>query len=208
MKNKSIETREKLSAALKKLMAEKPLAKITIRELTEMTHIRRQSFYYYFEDIYDLLKWAVRQEAEKSILKHGNMITWQEAIMDIFSYVTENKKQCLCILDSENHEFLEKFFYDDLRAIFRKSTFPFRELISDDPEEQHFMEFELHYLAISLTALYENWARGQISESPEYILKALETTLLDQVRGNLQRRHSADDKLEDIAKQIIQIRLP
>jgi AcrR family transcriptional regulator len=64
-KNPSVseQTKLQLVAALKTLMAQKPMDKITIAELTGICNIRRQSFYYHFEDIYDLLRWMFDNEA-------------------------------------------------------------------------------------------------------------------------------------------------
>ena len=44
----SDQTRHALAQALKELMAQKPLNKITIHDLTECCGIRRQNFYYHF----------------------------------------------------------------------------------------------------------------------------------------------------------------
>ena len=70
-KNVSVseQTKRELAAALKEAMAQKPLDKITISELTSACSIRRQSFYYHFEDIYDLLRWMFEKEAI-SLLRH------------------------------------------------------------------------------------------------------------------------------------------
>jgi len=208
MKNEKNETRQKLAEVLRRKMAEKPLSKITIKELTDACHIRRQSFYYYFEDIYDLIRWKLRREAEEAISRHGDMVTWQEAIMDIFSYIQENKAQCLCLLNSDNREYLQKVLYDDLRNIFEKAAFPYTGILQDSAADRKFMEFEFHYLAISLVALYENWARGAIKESPEFILKALETMLLDQVNGSMQRDRKVGETLKTLEDHGIKIKLP
>lgn len=40
---------------LKELMKRKPLDKISIRELTDGCGVNRQTFYYHFADIYDLV---------------------------------------------------------------------------------------------------------------------------------------------------------
>ena len=40
----------------KQLMAQKPLERITVAEIMESCGMRRQHFYYYFTDIYDLLR--------------------------------------------------------------------------------------------------------------------------------------------------------
>ena len=50
----SQQTKQALAAALKELMAQKPIENITIHDLTEHCGIRRQTFYYHFEDVYDL----------------------------------------------------------------------------------------------------------------------------------------------------------
>ena len=47
-------TRQELCAALFSLMREKPLDKISVREISEACDIPRSTFYYHFTDIYDL----------------------------------------------------------------------------------------------------------------------------------------------------------
>lgn len=47
----SEQTKRTLAAALKELMAQKPIDKVTIHDLTERCGIRRQNFYYYFQDV-------------------------------------------------------------------------------------------------------------------------------------------------------------
>ena len=44
-------------------MAQKPIDKITIHDITERCGIRRQNFYYHFEDMYDLMRWMFQEEA-------------------------------------------------------------------------------------------------------------------------------------------------
>lgn len=52
----SDQTKHALAEALKTLMAQKPFDKITIRDISELAGIRRQNFYYHFDDVYDLFK--------------------------------------------------------------------------------------------------------------------------------------------------------
>ena len=59
----SAATRRAISEALKALMLQKPLDKITIGEIMDACGMRRQHFYYYFTDIYDLLRWTFEEEA-------------------------------------------------------------------------------------------------------------------------------------------------
>ena len=47
-------TKQALEASLKRLLLQKPLTKITIADITEDCGVNRMTFYYHFQDIYDL----------------------------------------------------------------------------------------------------------------------------------------------------------
>ena len=51
-------------------MAQKPIDKITIRDITDLCDMRRQNFYYHFQDIYDLMHWMFQQEAVSLLEKY------------------------------------------------------------------------------------------------------------------------------------------
>ena len=59
------QTKQILEESLKKLMLQKPLDKITIRDLTEDCGISRMAFYYHFKDIYDLVEWSCLEDATR-----------------------------------------------------------------------------------------------------------------------------------------------
>ena len=61
----SSSTKEALGAALKKMMAIKPIDKITVKDLAEICNVNRQTFYYHFDDVYDLLEWVFEADAER-----------------------------------------------------------------------------------------------------------------------------------------------
>ncbi len=53
---KSAETKAKLSQAFITLYQEKPIEKISVREITDAAGYNRAAFYIYYKDIYDLLE--------------------------------------------------------------------------------------------------------------------------------------------------------
>ena len=55
-------TKERIGAALRQLMNERPFDKITVQNLMDATSMKRQSFYYHFRDTRDVLLWICRQE--------------------------------------------------------------------------------------------------------------------------------------------------
>lgn len=53
-------TKWKLAEVLKKLMKEKSLHKITIQDIVEESGLTRQSFYYHFHDICEIIEWICK----------------------------------------------------------------------------------------------------------------------------------------------------
>ena len=61
-----------MPADMKKIIAEtflkmiqhKNIDKITVKALIEECHISRQTFYYHFQDIMDVLEWSLRQATQ------------------------------------------------------------------------------------------------------------------------------------------------
>ena len=68
---KSELTKNALADSLKKLMISKPINKISIREITESCGFQRLTFYYHFDDVYDLLQWTMRRELIIPIKESG-----------------------------------------------------------------------------------------------------------------------------------------
>jgi AcrR family transcriptional regulator len=50
-------TKRAMSASLKKLLLQKPLKDITVGDITDDCGVNRQTFYYHFQDIADLIEW-------------------------------------------------------------------------------------------------------------------------------------------------------
>lgn len=55
-------TREKVLRALETLMADIPLQKITVGRISAEAGISRQTFYYHFDNIFDIFRWSLKSE--------------------------------------------------------------------------------------------------------------------------------------------------
>ena len=76
-------TKRALVASLKDLLAEKPLDKITVTDLTEHCGVNRMTFYYHFKDIYDLVEWACIESATRALAGQKTYDTWQQGFLQI-----------------------------------------------------------------------------------------------------------------------------
>ena len=177
-------TKRLMVQSLKKFMAKKPLAKISVREITEDCGVNRQTFYYHFKDIYDMVKWMYQEEAVTLIAGHEGVLLWQDGLLQLFRYIEENKAVCLCALNSLGHSsYIKKFFYDDIHAIIEKTVYSFDERVKKVPQD--YAEFLVHYFSIALAALMASWLLGEIKQTPEKLIEFIDITISDQMRGAL-----------------------
>ncbi|MFR7894413.1 MAG: hypothetical protein ACLU38_10465 [Dysosmobacter sp.] len=100
-------TCQAISGALKQLMIQKPLERITVAEIMDTRGMRRQHFYYYFTDIYDLLRWTFEKEALELLQQQQGVSLWQDGFLHLFQYINQNRAVCLCALDSLGKESLK-----------------------------------------------------------------------------------------------------
>lgn len=105
------QTKQILEESLKKLMLQKPLDKITIRDLTEDCGISRMAFYYHFKDIYDLVEWSCLEDATHALAGKKTYDTWSEGLVQIFDAVYENKPFILNAYRCISRDQIEGFLF-------------------------------------------------------------------------------------------------
>lgn len=72
--------KEEMAASLKRLMTKKNVQKITIQEIADDCGMNRYTFYYHFQDIYDLLSWTFSHDFEQLFENRYQCDTWDEWI--------------------------------------------------------------------------------------------------------------------------------
>lgn len=115
------QTKQTLSLALKRLMREKPLNRITIQELVEECGINRKTFYYHFENIYALLKWTLEQEAV-SLFSRYDLVNEHSKVIDFaLDYIESNlsvlQNVVRSIGDSEVRSIFFEYIYQPVHRL-------------------------------------------------------------------------------------------
>lgn len=175
-------TRQTICGALKGLMARKPLEKITISEIMAACGMRRQHFYYYFTDIYDLVRWMFEAEALELLGRQEDEPVWQEGLLRLFRYIDENRAVCLCALDSLGRSYLKRLFETDvnglvcyaLERVIRQYGFP------ASPEKE---DVTVRFLTIAIAGIMESWLRGDLRQTPEELIAMFDMMFQDYLRG-------------------------
>ena len=76
-----------------RLLEEKDLRKITVKEICENAHINRSTFYTHFEDVYGVLEkmWIIHEENMKYIFRQAHSSSKKENLRMILEYIQDNE---------------------------------------------------------------------------------------------------------------------
>lgn len=167
---KSKITKDTLSASLKKILTHKTLDKISIKEITDDCGLNRQTFYYHFDDIYQLMDWLLKKEAISIFLDQGEFLNWKEGLTLLFDYISINREMCYNALTSVGNAYIYRFFYDQLYATIRSNLENTKEGRGLDEKQK---EQLAKYYVISWGSYIVAWLMGIVEETPEEITEFL-----------------------------------
>lgn len=85
--NRSIETKYRFADALKTIMRNQSLERITVKEIVLQAGLTRQTFYRNFLDKYDLVNWYFEELVKKSFKQMGIKLTLREGLQEKFGFI-------------------------------------------------------------------------------------------------------------------------
>ncbi len=100
------QTKHMLSLALKELLSQNTIDKITISEITDLAQVSRKTFYYHFRDVYDLIEWTLTDDASRIFL---DLKDWQQDLVKVAQYFYENRSLVLNAYHSISRDALEEY---------------------------------------------------------------------------------------------------
>lgn len=161
-------TKQALSHALKNLLLEKPLNRITVGDIATECGVNRQTFYYHFRDVPDLVGWTMAQDAKNTFLTFKNKdFSWEEGFSALFDLMLEDKRFILNIYHSVSLEVLTEYIYKLCYPSIKKAVdnSPSSSLMNDSERK-----FAADFYKYALTGIILNWIKGDMREDPKRIV--------------------------------------
>lgn len=97
-------TKEIIIRTLFELLNEKTLAKITVKDIVERCGVNRNTFYYHFRDISDVVECALLREVDQVFERPVEVDSVLECLEVLVNLIGENKKAMLHIYCSVQRE--------------------------------------------------------------------------------------------------------
>lgn len=161
-------TKRMLSMSLKKLLSKTTLDNITIQDITNDAEVSRKTFYYHFQDIYDLVEWTCIEDTEKVLKENRTYDTWQEGFLAVFALAKKDKVFIDNIYRSVSFEMLEQYLYRLVYPLLKNVVDEKSKRFSVHDEDK---EYIAHFYKYAFVGVLLDWVRHDMSESPESIVE-------------------------------------
>lgn len=172
-------TKHALAQSLLELMSTKPLEQITVQELADACHLRRQSVYYHFSDLYAVVDWILLEARNSFGDSWDDFLSWQSYLTAVLKHMEDHRERYQPIVNTLGFDYVFRLFHKDLQLFLRKVILYYE----PTPSTQEEFDFLLYYANTVTATLLERFIRQELPYTPEQLVGHLDTVIGDQVRG-------------------------
>ena len=111
-----------IASAFFEMAARKDVDKITVKDLVEACGISRQTFYYHFKDLVDVMEWTARQRLEWLLGQSLQADSPREALILFVNFAAEARPMVRRLLNSQRRDVMERIMVETVRAYLERSV--------------------------------------------------------------------------------------
>lgn len=152
-----------------KLLNEKPLAQIKLKEVCELAGINRSTFYRYYQDTFD---WAEKMEAEclkwaKSFTEKMNNDNFEEILLHMLTATSQNYELFQALFSSQNNT---KFTEEVFNIFLKKASLKVN-------------QWDSYFIVSGWNGTIKCWIENDLKQTPQevaaYMIKQLKKFVID-----------------------------
>lgn len=102
-------TKKAIKDSFLKLLDQRPLHQITVKDIVEDCGVNRNSFYYHFADIPSMVTEIITERSDQIIAQYGTVDTLEQCLKAAVEFAQENRRAVLHIYRSANREQVEDY---------------------------------------------------------------------------------------------------
>ena len=110
-------TRRAIKESFLKLLNQRPLNQITVKDIVEDCGINRNSFYYHFSDLPALVEEIMAEQVSAMVKNHPTVDSVQEGSDAIVEFVMHNKRAIYHIYNSVSRDVFERHLMEVCRYV-------------------------------------------------------------------------------------------
>ena len=179
-----IDMKAAICRSASELLTKKRTKKLTVKDIVEECGITRQTFYYHFQDIYDLLDWTLQEDIHRLIVNEIELDNWEESIAALFAYMQANRLLILNAFHSLERDTLEREVFKLLSPLLHRLFYAqsgFDRLCEAD------QDFIVSVYGLGIAGLLLRWIGTNMLAPPEPLIRQLYRLMGGSLQGIVQR---------------------
>ncbi|PWJ95685.1 TetR family transcriptional regulator C-terminal domain-containing protein [Oceanotoga sp. DSM 15011] len=177
-------TKKMIRDVFVQMLNEKPFDKITVKNIVNKCKINRKTFYYYYENLYSVLREIFESEIEDVIAQYNETQSWEESFIFAARFSLENKKAIYHVFNSIHREELERYLYTIAgNVMFRYVEDINKNIQASDRDKKIIASF----YQSALTNMVLHWIADGMVEKPEIIIRRIGALFDGNISESLKR---------------------
>lgn len=156
-------TKQAIAASLTKLLLDRPITRITVKDICADCDVNRQTFYYHFQDIYDLLFWIFKRNIVDFFRERNlNPMDLNGYVHALFDFCKSNARIVRHAYNPANRILYETAFRDATEPILlhRIAQYENSHLVSKED-----LNLLISFYAFSASSLLFRWVESGMPDS-------------------------------------------
>jgi len=166
------------------ILNETPLNKITVKDIAKRCEINRNTFYYYYSDIYILLSEIFQDELDKVIDEYNDTLSWEKSFIVAAEFALENRRAVYHIYNSLQREELENFLYSISGNVMNEYVETMSKDIGASKEDK---ELIVEFYQSALTGMVLRWIATGMKGDPDSKIERIGVLFDGNIEISLKR---------------------
>ncbi|EJO5346704.1 TetR/AcrR family transcriptional regulator C-terminal domain-containing protein [Clostridium botulinum] len=177
-------TRKIIREVFIKMLNERPLNKITVKDIATACEINRNTFYYYYTDIYALLSEIFQTELQRVIDEYNDTLSWEESFILAARFALENKTAIYHVYNSMQREEVVNYIYNVSGNVMIRYIEKVSHGISASLEDRKLIA---SFYQCALTEMVLRWIATGMKEDPDTIVRRIGQLFDGNIELSLKR---------------------
>ena len=181
-------TKKAIARATQELLREKPLNKITVKEITDKCDLTRNSFYYHFSDIYDVVNWIFEDEVESFVEQYVDEQNFDEGILKGIQFLYDNKDMLQHIYRTLQHENVDRYIGRMIDNIIMKLI---NSMDMDGEYDEETRKVTALFYRSALVGVIQQWLSNDMTTPPEPVAILCDEVFIGTIKPTLSSINKA-----------------
>ncbi|WP_180339343.1 TetR/AcrR family transcriptional regulator [Peptoniphilus catoniae] len=163
-------TQKAIIESFMELLKKKSLDKITVKEIIELAEINRNTFYYYFQDIYDLLDSAFKEESVKFRKETDLNNDFYQEYLRTVNFLLDHNDAIIHIYNSRSRDVIKTYLESAAGYFIGRFV---NESAEGSGISQKGKDYIVYFYTDAIIGVTLRWIEGRMKESKKVLMKTV-----------------------------------